>query len=127
MRIRGSARPDWFKNTVSGKAKLGVKAFANAMLTIPKVLAENSGFDVQESIIKPQEEQEESGVPHGLDVVTVGTMSPVAEGVWDNAGVKRQSIHLSTVLAIQLLLHDEIMKAGKKMGKQAANPDDEGN
>ena len=74
-----------------------------------------------------QEEQEKSGVPHGLDVVTGGTMSPEAEGVWDNAGVKRQSIHLSTVLATQLLLVDEIMKAGKKMGKQAAGPDDDVN
>lgn len=116
-----------FKSTVSGKAKLGVEAFANAMLVIPKVLAENSGFDVQESIIMLQEEQEKSGVPHGLDVVTGGTMSPEAEGVWDNAGVKRQSIHLSTVLATQLLLVDEIMKAGKKMGKQAAGPDDDVN
>ena len=57
----------------------------------------------------------------GLDVVTGDTMSPEAEGVWDNAGVKRQSIHLSTVLATQLLLVDEI----KKMGKQASNPDDQ--
>jgi chaperonin GroEL (HSP60 family) len=29
------------KSAVSGKAKLGVEAFANAMLTIPKTLAEN--------------------------------------------------------------------------------------
>jgi T-complex protein 1 subunit zeta len=36
-----------FKGTVSGKAKLGVEAFANAMLVVPKVLAENSGFDIQ--------------------------------------------------------------------------------
>jgi T-complex protein 1 subunit zeta len=36
-----------FKQTVSGKAKLGVEAFANAMLVVPKVLAENSGFDIQ--------------------------------------------------------------------------------
>ena len=46
-------------------------------------------------------------------------MSPEAEGVWDNTCVKRQSIHLSTVLATQLLLVDEIMKAGKKMGKES--------
>ena len=114
-----------FKGSVSGKAKLGVEAFANAMLVIPKVLAENSGFDIQESIIKLQEEQEKTGLALGLDVVTGDTMSPEAEGVWDNAGVKRQSVHLSTVLATQLLLVDEIMKAGKKMGKQASNPEDE--
>jgi T-complex protein 1 subunit zeta len=64
----------------------------------------------------------------GLDVVTGETMSPEAEGVWDNVCVKRQSIHLSTVLASQLLLVDEIMKAGKKMGKDSmkqAEGDDE--
>lgn len=106
-----------FKQTVSGKAKLGVEAFANALLVVPKVLAENSGFDIQDSIIKLQEEQEKTGLKLGLDVVTGDTMSPEAEGVWDNTCVKRQSIHLSTVLATQLLLVDEIMKAGKKMGK----------
>jgi T-complex protein 1 subunit zeta len=108
-----------FKKTVNGKAKLGVEAFANAMLVIPKVLAENSGFDIQDSIIKMQEEQISSGVKVGLDVVTGETISPEAEGIWDNCCVKRQCIHLATVLASQLLLVDEIMKAGKKMGKDA--------
>jgi chaperonin GroEL (HSP60 family) len=31
---------------VTGKVKLGVLAFAEAMLVIPKTLAENSGFDM---------------------------------------------------------------------------------
>ncbi|KNB41298.1 hypothetical protein JH06_5651 [Blastocystis sp. subtype 4] len=35
-----------FAETVEGKAKLGVRAFADALLVIPKTLAENSGFDV---------------------------------------------------------------------------------
>lgn len=35
-----------FAATVSGKAKLGVLAFAEAMLVTPKTLAENSGFDI---------------------------------------------------------------------------------
>jgi len=35
-----------YKASVKGKAKLGVEAFANALLVIPKTLAENSGFDV---------------------------------------------------------------------------------
>uniref|UniRef100_A0A061RSB2 T-complex protein 1 subunit zeta n=1 Tax=Tetraselmis sp. GSL018 TaxID=582737 RepID=A0A061RSB2_9CHLO len=34
-----------------GRAKLGVEAFAEALLGIPKVLAENAGYDAQESII----------------------------------------------------------------------------
>ena len=40
------------KHAVTGKAKLGVEAFARSLLIVPKCLAENSGLDVQDSIIK---------------------------------------------------------------------------
>lgn len=36
---------EWAKKNVSGKAKLGVHAFADALLVIPRTLAENSGLD----------------------------------------------------------------------------------
>ena len=45
-------------------------------------------------------------------------MLPVEAGIFDNFRVKRQSIYLATVLATQLLLVDEVMKAGKQMGKK---------
>lgn len=35
---------------VTGKVKLGVLAFAEALLVIPKTLAENSGFDMSVSV-----------------------------------------------------------------------------
>lgn len=41
-----------FKTTVKGRAKLGIEAYAEAMMIVPKTLAENSGFDVQDSVIK---------------------------------------------------------------------------
>ena len=34
---------------VKGKAQFGVKAFAEALLIIPKTLAANSGHDIQDS------------------------------------------------------------------------------
>ena len=40
---------------------------SEALLIIPKTLAENSGFDVQESIIKLTEEREKNGLKVGLD------------------------------------------------------------
>lgn len=40
-----------YANSVEGKAKLGVQAFAEALLVIPKTLAENSGYDIQEAVI----------------------------------------------------------------------------
>ncbi len=36
---------DYIKTDVQGKVKLGVKCFAEALLVIPRVLAENSGLD----------------------------------------------------------------------------------
>lgn len=113
------------KGAVSGKAKLGVEAFANALLIIPKTLAENSGFDVQDCIIKVEEEQDRSEQPVGLDLNSGEVMLPTVEGIWDSYSVKRQTLNLATVLATQLLLVDEVMKAGKAMGKQAAAMEEE--
>jgi len=35
------------RKEVEGRAKLGITAFAEALLGIPKILAENSGYDPQ--------------------------------------------------------------------------------
>ena len=105
------------KAAVTGKAKLGVEAFAQSMLVVPKTLAENSGLDVQDAIIKVEEEQERVEKPVGLDLNTGDAFSPAAEGIWDSYTVKKQILNLSTVLATQLLLVDEVMKAGKAMGR----------
>jgi len=108
------------ENTVKstqGRAKLGVEAYAEALLIIPKILAENSGFDVQDSILLLTEERESSGLAVGLDCESGDAMIPADQGVWDNVRVKRQSLYLSTVLANQLLLVDEVMRAGKQMGR----------
>ena len=37
------------KKQIKGKAKAGVQAFADALLIIPKTLAQNAGFDIQDS------------------------------------------------------------------------------
>ena len=46
---------------VSGKAKLGVQCFAEALLVIPRILAQNSGFDPQDTIIRVQEAHIDGG------------------------------------------------------------------
>ena len=100
-----------------GKAQLGIQAFAEALLIIPKTLAANSGFDIQESLLQLKEERQTTNMAVGFNCKTGEPMLPETEGVWDNVRVKRQSLHLSTVLANQLLLVDEVMRAGGKMGR----------
>ena len=60
----------WMKTNVSGKAKLGVQAFADALLVIPRTLAENSGLDQQDTLLKVVEAHERTGENYGVDVIT---------------------------------------------------------
>lgn len=105
------------KSKAKGRAKLGVSAFAEALLIIPKTLAANAGFDVQDAIVGLQVgdvfnqclvgnlcsqpvrtfSQEEAADGHvvGLHLKTGEPFDPVVEGVWDNYRVKRQMLHSS--------------------------------
>lgn len=42
------------KKTAKGRAKLGVQAFADALLVVPKTLAVNAGLDVQDAVVALQ-------------------------------------------------------------------------
>uniref|UniRef100_A0A669PDP6 Chaperonin containing TCP1 subunit 6B n=1 Tax=Phasianus colchicus TaxID=9054 RepID=A0A669PDP6_PHACC len=100
------------KPSVKGRAQLGVQAFADALLIIPKVLAQNSGYDPQETLVKVQAEHAESGQLIGVDLNTGEPMVAAAAGIWDNYNVKKQLLHSCTVIASNILLVDEIMRAG---------------
>ncbi|CEL96991.1 unnamed protein product [Vitrella brassicaformis CCMP3155] len=116
--IAAYAHLQTYQKSVSGKVKLGIQAFADALLTIPKTLADNSGLDAQDTILHLLEEHEKTKEPVGMDVMTGDAMPPAMEGIWDNYRVKRQMIGLAPSLAQQLLLVDEVIKAGKQMRAQ---------
>lgn len=105
-----------YKDEVIGKAKLGVQAYAEALLIIPKILAQNSGYDSQDAVIMLLDEYNKKKVPVGLNLWDYGVLSPEKMGIYDNFIVKKTFIDITTTLAEQLLLCDEILKAGKKMG-----------
>ncbi|KAF8358770.1 cct-6 [Pristionchus pacificus] len=96
---------------IKGRAKLGAQAYANALLVIPKTLAQNGGFDAQESIVKMVEEREACPeIAVGLDINSGEPAQPT--GIWDNVVVKRNSLSSCCVIACNLLLVDEVMRAG---------------
>ena len=63
-----------------------------------------------------KDEYHKSKVAVGLNVQTLGTMSPIKEQVFDNYCAKKQWLNIAPTLAEQLLLIDEVMRAGKGMG-----------
>lgn len=105
-----------YKAKVTGRAKLGVQAYADALLVIPKTLAANAGYDSQDSIIKLQEAHAAKR-PCGFDIHSGEPMDPAVVGVWDNYRVKHQMLDSAAVIASQLLLVDEVIRAGKQMKK----------
>ena len=52
-----------FLETVKGKARLGIQAYADGLMIIPKTLAANAGYDSQEVMVKLLEE---ARVPRAL-------------------------------------------------------------
>lgn len=106
-----------FKATVSGRAKLGIQAYSEALLTIPKTLAENAGYDAQDSMLKLLEEEAKGSPKIGIDIHTGEPMDPRAAGIWDNFAVKRQMLDSAAIISSQLLLVDEVIRAGRQMKK----------
>lgn len=106
-----------YADSVSGKQKVGIRAYADAMLITPKTLAENSGLDVQQSIITLQEASRSaraSGKWVGLRIDNGDVVDPIAAGILDNVIVKKSLIESTGDIVAQLLLVDEIMKAGRR-------------
>jgi len=99
------------KKNAKGRVKMGVQAFADALLIIPKTLATNGGFDVQEAVValqvrsilwlsdvrvtyftNSQDEVSEGNIV-GIDLQSGEPFDPTVEGIWDNYRVKRQMLH----------------------------------
>lgn len=95
--------PEFMRKAGKGKNKMGIQAFAEALLVIPKTLAANAGLDVQDVIGTLQDEQAEGRVV-GVDLRTGEAMDPSVEGVWDNYRVIRNFLNTSQVIASNLLL-----------------------
>lgn len=95
-----------------GRNKPGVNAFSEALLVIPKTLSTNAGLDALETVSACQDEVVDGHVV-GVDLVSGEPLDPSLEGVWDSFRVLRNAVSAATGIASNLLLCDELLKAGK--------------
>lgn len=109
-----------FKDTVPGRPKLGIQAFADAQLAIPKALASNAGLDPQDTMVSLLEASG-NGTSVGIDLSTGDILDPTIEGIWDNYRVVRHLLSSCSVIASNLLLVDELMRAGRSSLKSNEN------
>lgn len=104
-----------------GKTKTGIEAFAEALLVIPKTLVKNSGYDALDVLALCQDELvEEEGRIVGVDLNVGDSCDPTIEGIWDSYRVIRNAIAGATGIASNLLLCDELLRAGRSTLKEGA-------
>lgn len=113
-----------YKNTIKDKKSFGIQAFADALTVLPKTLAANSGFDQQDVMVKLIHEHAENDLVVGLDLNSGEPINPVDVGIFDNYSVKKQLINSCSVIANNLLLVDEIMRAGLTSTKAPQIPNE---
>jgi T-complex protein 1 subunit zeta len=106
---------DYARDNIEGKSYLGIQAFAEALLAIPKCITVNAGHDAQEAVLKCIRKTRDNKLPMGIDVTNGDTLNPVLTGIFDNFCVKKAFLNICPVLVQQLLLVDEVMRAGKQM------------
>ncbi|CAK5269447.1 unnamed protein product [Mycena citricolor] len=94
---------DKVKKSAKGRVKMGVQAFADALMIIPKTLAQNGNFDVQNAVVALQDEQAEGNIV-GINLITGEPFDPTVEGVWETT---------ASVIAVNLLICDEVLRAGR--------------
>ncbi len=100
-----------YARTVGGKEQLAIEAFANALEIIPKTLAENSGMDVVDTLLKLRSEHEKGNRYHGIDLFTKKIEDMFKVGIIEPLKVKKHVITGATETAIMILRIDDLIAA----------------
>ncbi|CAG59650.1 uncharacterized protein GVI51_G08151 [Nakaseomyces glabratus] len=114
---------NYSKLGVKGKTKTGIEAFSEALLVVPKTLVKNSGFDPLDVLALCEDELEDAKESEekryvGVDLKIGDSCDPTIDGVWDSYRVIRNAINGATGIASNLLLCDELLRAGRSTLKE---------
>ncbi|WP_191118469.1 thermosome subunit beta [Infirmifilum uzonense] len=108
-----------YATEVSGKEQLAVEAFANALESIPRTLAENAGLDPIDVIADlTAAHQDPSKWGYGVDVNNGGVADMISQGIFEPASVKDHAIKVATEAASMILRIDDIISASKLESKK---------
>ncbi|RLG40720.1 MAG: thermosome subunit [Thermoproteota archaeon] len=96
---------------VGGKEQLAIEAFASALESITRILAENAGMDAVDTLMKLRKEHEEGKLSYGVNVLAgdVGDMEKL--GVFDTYRGVKNAMTGATETAILILRTDDIIAA----------------
>ncbi|MEF8892434.1 thermosome subunit alpha [Halodesulfurarchaeum sp.] len=96
---------------IEGREQLAVEAFADALDSIPRTIAENTGMDPIDALVEVRAANEDGrgGILARAERGTVG--DPVEQGVLDPATVKREVLSSATEAATMIVRIDDVITA----------------
>ncbi|MEM2878186.1 MAG: thermosome subunit beta [Candidatus Hadarchaeales archaeon] len=104
-----------FAETVGGREALAINAFANAVESIPKTLAENAGLDSIDILVDLRAKHEkQNGKWMGVNVLNGEITDMKINKVVEPLRVKTQAIKSASDASIMILRIDDVIAATKK-------------
>jgi archaeal chaperonin len=100
--------------SVGGRVQLAIEAFANAFESIPRTLAENSGFNPIDKLVELKAAHAKGQKRAGLNVFTGKIVDMYKENVFEPMRVKVQAIQSGAEAASLLIRVDDMMITQKK-------------
>ncbi|KXA91990.1 thermosome subunit [candidate division MSBL1 archaeon SCGC-AAA259D18] len=100
-----------YADSVGGKEALAVQAFADAIESIARSLAENAGLDPIDTVVDLRSKHEENGVEQGLDVYDGNVKDMIEEGVIEPLPIKTQAVASGAEAATMILRVDDVISA----------------
>jgi len=97
----------------SGREQLAIIAFAEALESIPRTLAENAGLDPIDMLVSLRAAHDEGKISYGLDVMKGKVVDMWKAGVIEPVKIKTQAIKSGSEAAEMILRIDDVISAGK--------------
>ncbi len=98
-----------YADSVGGREQLSINAFADAMEIIPRTLAESTGHDPIDLMVKLKSEHDAGKVTAGVDVFNGGSMDMLEKGIIEPLKIKTQAIKSASEAAEMILRVDDIV------------------
>jgi chaperonin GroEL (HSP60 family) len=102
--------------SLGGREQLAVNAFADAMESIPRTLAENAGLDPIDILVNIKAAHEDGQTWAGVDVNSGKIVDMLKMHVVEPLKVKTQAVKSASEVSIMILRIDDVIAAGK-LGK----------
>ncbi len=97
---------------IEGRKQLAVTAFADAVDSLPRTLAENTGMDSIDALVDLRAAHEKEGRAGIISTGRFGEIGdPVEAGILDPAAVKREAVESATEAATMIVRIDDVIAA----------------